>query len=301
MGHIISLLKNIPVLLKTYISPHILQDGYQYFVIRGKRLTGLFPVEIHITEHCNLNCAGCNHFSPLADEECLDPKDFERDIRRLAELSPRLFALKLLGGEPLLHPNITAFFDIARNYFPTTTIQITTNGILLTKQAESFWESCRKNNIVISISRYPIKLDNKNIKALAKRHRVRLEYNGTTSENRMCKIPLDIDGKQNPVDSFKNCMISWGCCVTLRDSRLYLCCFAAHIKFFNNRFKTELGGKELAVCEKDYINIFTVKTKKEILDFLIYPSTPFCRYCKTSKTSLGEKWGISKKEITEWV
>jgi hypothetical protein len=28
--------KNIPVLLKTYISPHILKDTHQYFVIKAK-------------------------------------------------------------------------------------------------------------------------------------------------------------------------------------------------------------------------------------------------------------------------
>jgi hypothetical protein len=27
-----------------------------------------FELEIHIVDHCNLNCAGCNHFTALAKE-----------------------------------------------------------------------------------------------------------------------------------------------------------------------------------------------------------------------------------------
>jgi hypothetical protein len=270
-------------------------DMHQFFVIKGKRVTGSFPIEVHVTEHCNLNCKGCNHFSSLAWEECLQPEAFERDIRRLAELSKKYYAIKILGGEPLLHPRITDFFDIARRYFPTTTVQLTTNGILLPKQPEAFWQNCGRNRIVISISQYPIKLNRAEIKSLVKKYKVRLEYNGTTDENRLCKIPLDITGSQNPQTSFQKCVINWGCCVTLRDSKLYNCCIAAHIKFFNAYF-----NQNLALGAQDCVDIFAVNSKKEIIDFLEKPF-PFCRYCKTGEIQFGQRWGISRKEISEWV
>lgn len=25
-----------------------------------------YHIEMHVVDHCNLNCFGCNHFSPLA-------------------------------------------------------------------------------------------------------------------------------------------------------------------------------------------------------------------------------------------
>jgi ABC-2 type transport system ATP-binding protein len=43
--------------------------------------------EIHLTEHCNLNCKGCFHFSCIAEEEYLTKEEFERDISRISELS----------------------------------------------------------------------------------------------------------------------------------------------------------------------------------------------------------------------
>jgi len=295
MKGILFLFKDIPALLRTYISPQLFQDVYQLIVIKGKRITKLFPIEVHVAEHCNLNCSGCNHFSSLAKEEYLQPEQFEKDMKRLAELSKDYFAIKILGGEPLLHPNITAFFDIARKYFPSTPIQVTTNGILLLKQSEEFWDNCKKNKITVSISQYPIKLNKKEIKKTAKAHNVNLVFNGSTAEERMCKLPLDLSGSQDIKKSFQKCAISWGCCVTLRDGRIYTCCIAAHIKFFNEYFK-----QNLAITDEDYVDIYKVNSKKEIINFLEKPF-PFCRYCKTSETKFAQRWGISKNEITEWI
>jgi MoaA/NifB/PqqE/SkfB family radical SAM enzyme len=289
------MLKNIPVLLTTYVSPHILKDTRQYFIIKAKKITQLFPVEIHVAEHCNLNCKGCNHFSSLAQEEFLDVDDFEKDMRRLSELSKTFYQIKLLGGEPLLHPRLADFFRVTRKYFPDTPLQLTTNGILLTRQTEQFWLDCNQNKVCISISQYPIKLDKAEIKRLSKKYDVHVEYNGTTDQNRFCKMPLDLAGGQDNKKSFRKCAVSWGCCVTLRDGKIYNCCFAAHIKFFNEYFK-----QNLALCDKDYVDIYKIKSKKEIIDFLEKPF-PFCRYCKTQDIQFAQRWGISKKEITEWV
>jgi len=292
---ILPLIKDIPVLLRTYISPQLLQDIYQLIVVKGKRITKIFPIELHVVEHCNLNCGGCNHFSSLAKEEYLQPEQFERDMKRLAELSKKYFAIKMLGGEPLLHPEITAFFDIARKYFPSTPLQITTNGLLLLKQPDEFWKNCNKNKIIISVSQYPIKLNKKAIKMTAKAHKVKLAFNGPMIEERMTKLPLDLSGSQDMKKSFQKCAISWGCCVTLREGRIYTCCIAAHIRFFNEFFK-----QNLAITSEDYIDIHKANSMEEIIDFLEKPF-PFCRYCNVSGTKFAQRWGISKNEITEWI
>jgi len=295
MKSVLVFIKDIPALLRTYISPQILQDICQLIVVKGKRISKLFPIEVHVVEHCNLNCKGCNHFSSLAKEEYLQPEQFEKDIMRLAELSKKYFAIKILGGEPLLHPKLTEFFDIARKHFPTTTIQVTTNGILLTKQSDDFWHSCKKNKITVSVSRYPIKLNEKEIKKIAKTHGVKLLFNGSATKDRMCKLPLDLTGSQDIKKSFQKCAISWGCCTTLRDGKIYNCCIAAHIKFFNEYFK-----QNLEINEKDCIDIYKVNNKNEIINFLEKPF-PFCRYCLTSEIKFAQRWGISNKEISEWI
>jgi uncharacterized radical SAM superfamily Fe-S cluster-containing enzyme len=162
MGYVRKILRKIkPVLKKS--APRFLLAGYRrgknalkrVFNTQIKTARDMLRFEIHVCEHCNLNCKGCGHFSPLAKKHFLDPAVFERDCRQLSKLSNRRVELiDLMGGEPLLHPQITKIFEIARMYFDDT-IQLVTNGILLEKQNDVFWESCRRQRIDILISRYP--------------------------------------------------------------------------------------------------------------------------------------------------
>lgn len=61
--------------------------------------------QLHIVEHCNLNCRGCYHFSPLAEEEYLDFKEYHRDIQQLSTLfQGEMEEILLLGGNRYYTP-----------------------------------------------------------------------------------------------------------------------------------------------------------------------------------------------------
>ncbi|MDR0328557.1 MAG: hypothetical protein LBI05_09715 [Planctomycetaceae bacterium] len=75
--------------------------------------------EVHLVEHCNLKCQCCNHYAPIAEERFLDMETFEKDFERMSLLTgANVEFIRLLGGEPLLHPNLLQFFPIARRLFP---------------------------------------------------------------------------------------------------------------------------------------------------------------------------------------
>lgn len=117
-------------------------------------------VEIHLAESCNLNCFGCNHFSQIAEKEFPDIEIFKKDMQRLSEISKGIVGtFRLMGGEPLLNPNCIQFFDITRYFFPKSAIWLVTNGILLDKQNEDFWNSCQRNKMQIRPTKYPIKIN----------------------------------------------------------------------------------------------------------------------------------------------
>ncbi len=66
----------------------------------------------------------------------------------------------LIGGEPLLHPDIVAFFCILQEkFFPDTHITLDTNGTLLLKQKEEFWQALRATGIELTLTKYPIDVD----------------------------------------------------------------------------------------------------------------------------------------------
>lgn len=83
------------------------------------RRTTLLNFEVSLTEHCNLNCVGCSHFSPLAEPAFADFDEVSRDSQRMAQLlNGKVRYIHLLGGEPLLHPDLIRFFGMARGCFP---------------------------------------------------------------------------------------------------------------------------------------------------------------------------------------
>jgi sulfatase maturation enzyme AslB (radical SAM superfamily) len=254
-------------------------------------------IDIHLTEHCNLNCAGCSNFSPLAKKEFVDVKIFERDLKRLSKLTNKnVGRILLLGGEPLLHPEVVQLIDIAGKYFSKATKMILlTNGILLTKQPQEFWECAKRNELFIRISHYPIKLDINKIKELSALHSVAIAYdysdNFLCSEPKsMCKQKYDLEGNGDMQANFHGCWLG-NQCLTLKNGLLYPCSHAAHSEHFFNKFGF------LKKCSEDSIDIHKAKDEKELSDFVSKP-IPFCRFCIGAIGGL--KWKPSKKEISEW-
>ncbi len=251
-----------------------------------------FPhvLEVHLVDHCNLNCKGCSHFSPLVKGEVFaDIEVFKRDLRKFRQIFQDVYELRLMGGEPLLHPEINVFCEFARQTFPKANIGIFTNGILLLKMSDDFWEMCAEKNISIKITTYPIDLDFRAIREKGNEHNVRI------------KIPKQVDtffqlinikGDSNPDQSFKTCRAMY---ITpfLGNGKLYSCAFAPHVHIFNEYF-----GQEIHVSENDYIDILGDVNSAKVLEFLKHP-IPMCRWCTTRRTSI--KWGRSKGTIEEWI
>ena len=117
-------------------------------------------LEHHIVDHCNLKCGGCSHFSPIADEWFESIEDFTKDFTELAKKTEgKVGVIRLMGGEPLLHPKVEDFLKITRNLFPNSQIQIVTNGLLIHKLGEIFKKVCNDYNILVCVSNYGLNLD----------------------------------------------------------------------------------------------------------------------------------------------
>jgi hypothetical protein len=158
-----------------------------------------------------------------------------------------------------------------------------------------FWQNCKKNNVDIFITRYPINLDYAAIEQQAKNYGLKLFYqNDTDSITKTTNyMPFDLTGSQNIKESFRLCFNS-NFCITLSNGRMNTCSIIQSIHIFNKYF-----NQNLQVSEKDSIDIYKVKSIDEILDFLCKP-IPFCRYCNWKKCKTQIPWHISKKDISEW-
>jgi MoaA/NifB/PqqE/SkfB family radical SAM enzyme len=278
-----------------------------YDALRGARNStaqpALHTIEFNLVDHCNLNCGGCSRFSPLADKTYFaDPAQVEKDFKCLYDLTleaqtifPRY--MFFMGGEPLLHPKVVEFIDIVRKYLPGTELYFATNGILLPKQDDAFWEACQRNNITVEITGYPTAIDFSKVLAKAQSYAVncRLRDDGEdvgTNINKFTNIALDPSGKTTPVRAFLTCCFA-NSQVVLREGRIYTCPIVPRIHSFNQYFQ-----QNLKITPRDSIDIHQAKNYDEILQFLARP-IPFCRYCKPFLYTT-HPWHISERKMAEW-
>ena len=117
----------------------------------------LVHLETHVCDHCNLNCKACNNFSPFVKEPSYaDIGQFESDLKRLAELFSGIGRFFLLGGEPLLAPELCCdMIRCYRKYFPVNELRVLTNATLILTMKDEFWDCVRENDVIIHISLYP--------------------------------------------------------------------------------------------------------------------------------------------------
>lgn len=250
-------------------------------------------LEIHLTDHCNLNCACCCHFAPLARQYYMTLEVFKRDIERLAFLSGgNIKRIRLMGGEPLLHPQIKEFMKIARLCFPKYEIAIHSNGILLDNMDEEFWRVCSANRIDIVLSYYPINIDYTLISRLSVKNNVVLKIEIDTSKKMFRNFKMDLRGSQNYRKSWHHCTHA-NASVNLYEGKLYSCDITTHSKHLSNYFNIPLE-----YTNKDYVDIYKETSMRDVLKKLNLPH-PFCKYCCPNDSEIIE-WCMSKNELTEW-
>lgn len=255
-------------------------------------------VQTHVVDHCNLDCVRCTHLSPLADRSFyLDKEKFEQDVKRLSELTGGdVEEYQLAGGEPLLHPECHIFPYIIRKWLPKTRIVIVTNGTLLDRVGEEFYESCRKNQVQLWITLYPIPLDYDVIKRKLTEQKIDfvMGNSGNSEEEpkEMWGVAFNLRGDLNGQKNFEECPAR---CFILRNRRMHLCAQGAFIDLLNNYFHTSLPGPEV-----NGVDLYEVESLEELTSRLSQ-KIPFCDYCDTLNRMPPIPWDISKKEIGEWV
>lgn len=127
-------------------------------------------IDIQLADHCNLNCKGCNHYAPIADPKFCDTDKVIENLSKLRQKGILRFVdiINLLGGEPLLNPDINNIIEKAGKILKNgkTRLRIMTNGVLLPKMSESFWNMVLKYNVLISVTKYPINFNYEEVEKL---------------------------------------------------------------------------------------------------------------------------------------
>jgi hypothetical protein len=239
-------------------------------------------LESNIVRRCINHCGSCSHASPFAEPYFMKPEQLAKD---LATLKPFIHAglFSILGGEPLLHPQICDFIDAVKASGISDTVEVLTNGMLLERMPEAFWEKLQR----LVVSAYPNKFTpamRRLAEERSKRHGFFFGAREYTEFYRQFKHEPD-DG----AESFKDC--PWKLrCWTVHDGYFFLCPQSA---FFTDSI---MGLPQTT----DGLPIDEKLTEQKLADF-INQKEPFvsCRICHSYKEIV--PWHEITTNHEDWV
>jgi hypothetical protein len=241
--------------------------------------------ELHVVEHCNLRCAHCCNMSPYLDQRFLSVDDVAQQCTMMAQ-HLAVDAFKIMGGEPLLHPQITDVLHAIRQSAISKVIRLFTNGLLLQRMDDAFWQALDQ----LTISSYasaPVKPQ------LLDEYRERA---------RRFDVVLNV----KPVDRFSQVMAGarrddaaavqrtydacWlrDRCLIVRNGRFFKCTRAAYFAEYQARIAVAGPHPDpAAVVAADGIPVAAPDLDARLLAYMNAPAPlESCRYCLGSSGPL---------------
>jgi hypothetical protein len=198
-------------------------------------------IEIDITYNCNLKCYNCNRSctqAPSTDD--MTAEQIYKFINESIIKNVQWKTIRILGGEPTLHPNLVTILRMLNNYriemLPESTIQLVTNGF------------GRKVNE--RLSKIPDGID---IENSGKTSRVQITFHPFNI------APVDVD-RFKDYDFSGGCWIASECGMGLTPYGYYPCAIAGGI---DRIFGFDQGRKELPRPGDELLGLFS----------------KFCKYC----------------------
>ncbi len=253
------------------------------------RMTTLY-VEIQLCDRCNLDCAYCSHLSPVSKPVTISLETLEAECHRLARVG--VDEVNLMGGEPLLHPQVCEAIKLTRSILPNIKLIVSTNGLLLPRMSKDFWQCCRDNKVVLRITPYP-KAKNGTWNYfkyvwLIRKNRVRMESTGWRFgfRHQLLSEKAEYDATSN----YLRCQLH---CTQVRDATLWPCAYVAYAFNLNNKFGTNFktaAGDSLpldGITATD-LRLWLLRTK------------PFCAHCGI-KDAQRITWRRSQYTRDEWL
>ena len=279
----------------TYRLPMVFEDEdplykLQWLNASTSKKPVIHHLEANLADGCNLNCRGCLHFSNLyGKDEFPDSAELLGTIAEIARHC-EIFQFRVLGGEPLLNPDLEEFLRNLRKILPDTDLAVISNGILIPKMAESLFQAMRDNYIGFNLTLYPPTLNMK--------ERIYATLDGAgvaygSHEARTDKFEKFL--RRQPGNTDSN---SYDTCVprgilTVKGKCLYRCPVEAFIGRYYERFGIDLKAP-------DGIDVFQFDGDwKQLVNDLYTKPRPLCKYC-SAESELYE-WSNGKPQKEDWL
>lgn len=229
-------------------------------------------IELIVSSHCNLNCQGCDHFAPIAKEYFLNIDILKQELDILKNTNLPIKNFYLIGGEPLLNPNIEEICILIKDIFEKSQIILFTNGLILSELTENKLQVFNKTKTDFSITKYPIGnyLDN----GLKKLEDNGIKYSIQSTREAFAMPIINPEGTESKMQ-FYTCTKTQPPVLTLKDFKLYFCPFGCCSSEITNLYPQIKIPK---IKDIDYLDIREYLDFHKLYNFCMTPKE-ICRYC----------------------
>jgi MoaA/NifB/PqqE/SkfB family radical SAM enzyme len=109
-------------------------SSVEHFLLRKINVDRFLPMQIDITNACNLRCVHCYH-PHHKNDGALSIEDWKRILLQYKSLIQKMSyrpAIVICGGEPLVSPLLLPLLDFIKSEMASSTISVLSNGTLVT-------------------------------------------------------------------------------------------------------------------------------------------------------------------------
>ncbi len=242
-------------------------------------------LEINAVRHCNLSCRSCSHSSPIAKKENINPFVVGKDLQSLSRFL-KCQVVRILGGEPLLHPSLKELIKEIRHSGISANICLATNGILLKSLSDEMAPYIDE----IQISLYPL---NESLMNEIKKQAGRFANLGINVELKEISFFRESISQNRTEDQslaqmiYESCLTAHGWkCLTVHNGRLYRC-------------PQSLVYAEKTSDYSDSINIYDIQCTNDLLRFL--ENNNACKACSQCLGSIGKLFSHEQRKYKDWL
>jgi len=246
-------------------------------------------LEAHIVDHCNLSCAECCSLSPLLPRWFASPEDLKRDLAIASTfLAPAIF--KLVGGEPLLHPQIATMAKIAAESAIAPRISLTTNGLMLGKMEDDLW----RNLDAMTVSLYPQPQLPKSLIAGAQEQAARFDVELNWKQQDQFVL-MNTDGRRADTEEtaaiFTRCWLRERCHM-IRNGTFYTCTRPPHMQtLLGEDASFSEDGFSLTAPEADADGLLAYLRREHPLEA--------CAYCHGGDAKMAPHRLVARSELRQ--
>lgn len=245
----------------------------------NKKQVHLVEVHTAITTKCTLRCQNCNMFMPYFKQHVVNNLSiFKKDMDALFRIADRIFSIGILGGEPLLNPDLADMILYLESNYGSRIgeISLITNGTIIPDR--NLIHVLKNCNVRVHISDYtstvPYQNKLENMKKILEENNIKYRINSSLV---WCDFgfPANCFHFQDVRNHMMECFPVFR---GINDSKLYFCHVAWSAEKCGLYQLKDEDFYELSELDK--------KNESEMKNFLNYSlggnskwSLSFCKFC----------------------